>query len=143
MYTGLQHLHSYLAWIVLLTLIIAIGASFMAWISGKPFTPQSRKLALPALITTHLQWLFGVVLYFVSPLGFNLFSTEGFMSNAVTRLYAVEHPFTMIIGVILITIGFARAKRGSDPKKQHFSIWAFYLAGLLLILIRIPWQAWP
>jgi uncharacterized Tic20 family protein len=143
MYTGLQHLHSYLAYLVLITIVVAIIVSFSAWLSGKPFTDKSRKLALPALITTHLQWLFGVVLYFVSPLGFNLFSTEGFMSNAVTRLYAVEHPFTMILGVVLITIGFARAKRGKDAKKQHFSIWAFYLAGLILILSRIPWQTWP
>ena len=76
-------------------------------------------MALLGLIPTHLQWIFGLILYFLSPLGLSSLSGEA-MSNSTLRLYSIEHPFTMILAVVLITIGFAKAKRGSDPQKTIY-----------------------
>jgi len=142
MYTGFQHLHSYMSYLVLAGLVISIIMALKNYLTRQPFTDKDRKMALLGLIPTHLQWIFGLILYFLSPLGLSSLSGEA-MSNSTLRLYSIEHPFTMILAVVLITIGFAKAKRGSDPKKQFMFIWAFYLLGLLLILIRIPWAAWP
>ena len=142
MYIGLQHLHSYLSYLVLAGLVISIVLALKGYFSGSAFTDKDRKLALLGLIPAHLQWVFGLVLYFLSPLGLTSL-TGDVMGNSIARLYAIEHPLTMIIAVVLITVGFAKAKRASDPKKQYLNIWAFYLAGLLLILLRIPWFNWP
>ena len=65
------------------------------------------------------------------------------MSHSLLRLYSLEHPVMMILAVVVITIGFARAKRLDTPKKQFRSIWVFYLIGLVFILSRIPWAVWP
>ncbi len=142
MYTGIQHLHSFLSYLVIAGLAVSIILALVGYVSGKPFTGKDRKLALLGLIPAHLQWVIGLVLYFLSPLGLSSLSGQA-MSNSMLRLYTLEHPVMMILAVVLITIGFARAKRLSDPKKQFLSIWVFYLIGLVFILSRIPWATWP
>lgn len=142
MYTGLQHLHSYMAYLVVLTLLIGIGNGLIGWFKGRTFEDRDRKLALPGLIATHLQLLFGLIIYFVSPLGWADFSGSA-MSDPLSRLYVLEHPLTMIIAVVLVTVGFSRAKRLEEDHKRFLSHWLFYTIGLALMLLMIPWQAWP
>ncbi len=142
MYTGLQHLHSFMAYLVILGLLVSIIFAFMGMSGNKPFTDKDRKMGLLGLIPAHLQWVIGVILYFISPLGIEL-ANEGFMKDSTSRLYVLEHPLTMIIAVVLITVGYARAKRLQDNKKRFSSIAIFYTIALILVLARIPWGAWP
>ncbi len=141
MYTGLQHLHSYLAYLVLFGLLFSIFTAIGGWMQNRPFTDKDRKRSLLGLIPTHLQWIVGLVLYFISPLGMANASGAA-MKDANSRLYILEHPLTMVIAVVLITIGYSRAKRLKVGKARFRSIIIFYGLGLLLILSRIPWQAW-
>ncbi|QCR22232.1 hypothetical protein [Pontibacter sp. SGAir0037] len=142
MYTGILHLHSYMAYLVLTGLAISIIAALVGYSKNRPFTDGDRKLGLLGLIPTHLQWVFGAILYFVSPRGASLASGET-MSDSVSRLYFLEHPLTMIIAVVLITVGYSRAKRMIGNRKGFSSIYIFYAIGLILILARIPWISWP
>ncbi|WP_026236465.1 hypothetical protein [Pontibacter roseus] len=142
MYTGLQHFHSFMAYLVLLGLIISIVFAFMGMSGNKPFTDKDRKRGLLGLIPAHLQWVLGVILYFLSPKGIDM-ATEGFMKVSEQRFYVLEHPLTMIIALILITVGYARSKRLQDDKKRFSSIAVFYTLALILILARIPWGEWP
>ncbi|WP_347156917.1 hypothetical protein [Pontibacter chitinilyticus] len=142
MYTVLQQIHSGLAYFVLLGLLAGIIGAISGSSGKKPFTDSNRKLALLGLIPAHLQWVVGVILYFVSPLGASNFSGVA-MKDSVSRLYILEHPLTMIIAVILITVGYARAKRAVGSPSGFRNILIFYSIALILILIRIPWQAWP
>ncbi|MDX5347162.1 MAG: hypothetical protein LPK19_07925 [Hymenobacteraceae bacterium] len=142
MYTGIQHLHSYMTYLVLAGLVISLILAIAGLSANRPFTDKDRKLGLLGLVPAHLQWVIGVILYFVSPMGFANASGAA-MKDSVSRLYILEHPLTMIIAVVLITIGYARAKRLPDDKKRFKSIAIFYAIALVLILIRIPWNAWP
>jgi|SRR5574338_132652 hypothetical protein len=140
MYTGIKHFHSGLAYLLLAGLVIAIVYAIAS--RKNRFTPGSRKIALLGLISAHLQFLLGIVLYFLSPLGASNLSGDA-MKEKASRLYIVEHPLMMLIAVVLITIGYSRIKRlGSDSKKYN-SIIVFYGIGLLLMLSVIPWKAWP
>ncbi len=65
------------------------------------------------------------------------------MKNPVSRLYAMEHPLMMLLAVILITVGYSRAKRMMGSEKGNKTILMFYTIGLVLILLRIPWISWP
>jgi predicted transporter len=141
MYTGFQHLHSALAYVVLLLLIIAITMAKYGFFFKKPFTETQRKVTLFALIGSHVQLLIGLAVYFISPLGFSNLSGET-MGDSMARLYALEHPLINIIALVLITVGFSTAKRMTEDKKKHFRIVLMYGFGLLLILSRIPWGAW-
>lgn len=139
MYEIIQKAHSGWAYLVLLTLLIAVVNAFIARSAKKEFTPQDRKIALFALIATHLQLVFGFILYFVSPFGMASF---GQMSDKALRLTSLEHPLINIIAIILITIGWSKHKKAADSQAKFKSIAVFYGLGLLLILSRIPWSLW-
>lgn len=139
MYTILQKAHSGWAYIALLILVIAVVNAIIGMTSKKEFTEKDRKIALFGLIGTHVQLLFGLILYFVSPLGL---SSLGQMSDKALRLTSLEHPLINIIAITLITIGWSKHKKltTSESKFKTFSI--FYGLGLVLILSRIPWSIW-
>jgi hypothetical protein len=108
----------------------------------KSFTAGSRKIALLGLICAHLQFVLGIVLYFLSPLGVSNFSGDA-MKEKVSRLYIVEHPLMMLIAVILVTIGYSRAKKLNSNIRKYNSIILFYSIALILMLSVIPWNVWP
>lgn len=83
MYNFIQKFHSGWAYLAILVLVIAVANSFIGKSSQKEFAAKDRKIALFALIATHIQLLVGLVLYFLSPLGSAVF---GQMKNEAYRL---------------------------------------------------------
>ena len=145
MYTTLQFLHSYWAYLVLLIVTLATFNALIGYFAKKEYGPKDFRISLFALIVSHLQLLLGLVLYFVSPLGLQSISTNGMgtvMKNSVLRLNAVEHPTVMILMVVFITIGYSKHKKKlvSTPKFKMLAI--FYTIALILMLSRIPWNQW-
>lgn len=137
MLTGFQHLHSTLAVVLLLGLIVSVVITFMNYTSNKPY---NRKIALLGLISAHLQMVVGLVYYFA--LGHHNKFVSGMMQDSILRFNVVEHPLTMLIAIVLITIGYSKAKRVADPKKANKTVLIFYIIGLVLVLVRIPWDRW-
>ncbi len=144
MYEIIQSLHSYLAYIVLLILILAVVNAISGLFSNRIFNLEKDfRLSLFALILTHIQLLVGLILYFVSANGLQAIQTVGMGGlNSAARLLAVEHPFINIVAVVLITIGWSKHKKVMEGKKKFKTISIFYGLGLLLILSRIPWGQW-
>ncbi len=132
------HLHSTLAIVLLLALVVAILITLANYAGNKPF---NRKIALIGLISAHLQLIIGFILYFTSSRGFENLSGET-MKDSVSRLYTVEHPIAMILAIVLITIGYSKAKKIADPKKANQTVLIFYVLGLILALSRIPYATW-
>jgi len=64
------------------------------------------------------------------------------MKDSTSRLYILEHPLMMLIGIILITIGYMVAKRKSDAIRKQKAILIYYTLGFVFILSRIPWSTW-
>src|SRR5690625_7972738 len=97
-----------------------------------------RKVALGGLISMHLQFLVGLVLYLVSPLGLsNLMSGEA-MQNSLSRLYALEHPLIMLIPVVLVTLGHRKVKKPGDDVRRYKTLLLFNTSAYMLILITPP-----
>jgi cbb3-type cytochrome oxidase subunit 3 len=138
-YNFLQKAHSGWAYIALLLLVIAVVISVIGFTSKKEFTPTNRKIALFALIACHIQLLIGLILHFVSPVGYALL---GEMKDKAVRLTSLEHPLINIIALVLITIGWSKHKKIVDSVAKHKPIAVFYGLGLVLILSRIPWSLW-
>ena len=139
MYEIIQKLHSGWAYIAFLLLVIAVVNSFIGLFTKKEFTDKNQKIALFALAAIHTQLLIGIIVYFVSPLGF---ASLGQMKDAALRLTSLEHPLMNLIGITLITIGWMKHKKltTSESKFKTFSI--YYGLGLVVILIKIPWGSW-
>lgn len=138
MYELLQKFHSGWAYLALVLLVFAVFNSALGASSKKEFTPKDRKIALFGLIATHIQFLVGIILYFVSPLGISGFN----MKEAALRLTSMEHPLINLIAIVLITIGWSKHKKLDLATDKFKKIAIFYGIGLLLILSRIPWTSW-
>jgi hypothetical protein len=140
----LKNLHSYFAYIVLFILALATFNALAGWLGKREFRfEKDLRVSLFALILSHIQLLIGLILFFVSANGLKAIQTLGMGGlNSAARLLAVEHPFTNIIAIVLITIGWSRHKKKEGDAAKFKSIAIFYGLGLLLILSRIPWGQW-
>ena len=128
--------HSGWRWVVLILLIWAIVAMFRGWKKNAPYTDKDRKIGLFAMVAFQLQWVFGLILYFISP---KVQFVEGFMKSTVLRFYGLEHIVAMSIAFALITIGYSKAKRAEEEKKKFKTQFIFYTIALLIVLLSIPW----
>lgn len=137
MYSILQNAHAGWAYLVLLLVLVAVINSLAN--GSKEFAPKDKKIALFALIASHLQLLIGLILYFVSPRGMAAMSQMG---DKAMRLTALEHPVINIIALVLITMGWSKHKKAADSAAKFKCISLYYGLGLVLILSRIPWSLW-
>jgi len=144
MYSTIQTIHSYWAYAALILLLVAIVTAILGWTGGKTFEKSNFKMSLFAFIASHIQLLLGLILLFVSPYWTMLTNDMGaVMKDSSLRLLAVEHPFTNILAIVLITIGWSRHKKATSDTAKFKSIAIFYGLGLVLLLSRIPWGNWP
>lgn len=134
MYQGLLFAHSYNRYIVLILLVVVIITSLAGLVSKKPYTNTDNKLSLFLFIATHLQFLLGLILYFVSP--FVQFSGEA-MKNPQMRYWLVEHNTAMIIAVVFITLARSTSKKMTEANAKHKRMFIFNLIALLIILFTI------
>lgn len=125
-YHILKSAHSGWRYIVLILLIVAIVTAIAGWLGKKTYTEGNRKLNVFTLIFVHTQILFGLVLYFVSPL-----------VEAGIRYWKMEHIAMMIFAAILVTVGNARSKRVDDPSGKHRTIALYFGLGLIVIIASI------
>ncbi|MGB0896430.1 MAG: hypothetical protein ACPGU9_01590 [Flavobacteriaceae bacterium] len=136
-----KFLHSYWAYLVLLVVIVATLNSIIGMVAKKEFGAKDFRLALFALIVTHIQLLIGIVL-FVFANNFGDVEMGEIMKNSVLRLRNVEHPLLMVIAIMLLTIGYSKhkVKRTSASKFKLLAI--TYSLALVAMLAMIPWSAW-
>ena len=142
MTTGLQHLHSFIPYLLLPLLALSTIIFLVKFLGKNDFTKVDKILGLVTLILSHLQLVFGLVLYFVGPKGFAFTKIEGFMKDPELRLYAVEHISIMILAIALITFGYSKAKRITTDSKKFKTLGLSFLIALILVLSRIPWEVW-
>lgn len=134
MYNMLLHAHSGLRWLVLLFLVLAIATAWSNW--QKKADYPANKMPLLGLIFTHIQLILGFILYFISP---KVQFASGVMKDSMLRFYTVEHITLMLLAIVLITMGYSKAKREAEKARGHKTVFTYYLIGLILILVSIPW----
>jgi hypothetical protein len=140
MYIGLLHLHHWMPFLWLLLILVVLVQNFLVWKSDREFTASLKRQNTITLILTHIQVTVGLVML----VGFNMdvFSDMGIlMGDAATRFKYVEHPTTMLLGAVLITIGNAKSKRQENDKNKAKTVVVWFGIGLLLIALRFPWEA--
>jgi len=143
-YNIVKEAHSYWAYLVLVSLFLAILNSLIGFYFNRIFTQKDRKISLFGLISTHIQLLLAMFLYFFSPY-YNTMKEIGIgevMKNSALRLYCIEHPFINLTAIILVTVGWSKHKTKTEDKAKFKSIWLLYLIALVLLLSRVPYDAW-
>ena len=140
----MKTVHSIFAALILVALAMVVFNAIMSIKRDEQFKNGDRKLGLIALILAHTQFLIGLYVYYISPWykTMKIVGMGRIMKNAELRLFNVEHPLTMLIAIVLITIGWSKHKKASSSKKKFKLFAIFYGIGLVLILSRIPWSQW-
>ena len=134
MYNGLLITHSYLRYIVLILLVVVVIGSLIGVSSRRPYTETDNKLGLFLFISTHLQLLVGLILFFVSPA---VQFSGAAMKDATTRYWLVEHNTAMIIAIVLITLARTTSKKMTDSGAKHKRMFIFNLIALSIIILAI------
>ena len=129
----LVHAHSGLRWLVLGLLIYAI---YNALSSKTSYEKRDKMINLFAMISLHIQLVLGLILYYTSG---NVSFDSGWMKNAVTRFYGMEHLLGMLLAIIVVTVGRKMAEKQESPEQKNKKILGWYTIGLVLILASIPW----
>lgn len=138
----MQMIHSYWAYLVLAFLILAVLNSVTGVTSKREFKDKDLRLSLFTLIFSHIQLLIGLGWYFMSP-WYKTLKEQGIGNiDAQTRLLAVEHPFVMILAIVLITMGWSKHKKKESDTVKFKTIAIFYGLALVFVLSRIPWSNW-
>jgi heme A synthase len=128
MYNILRSAHSGWRYIVVVLLLLAFINALAGWLGKKSYTEGNRKLNLFALISAHIQLVFGLLLYFMN----DWYKVDS--SVALGRYWKMEHIGMMILAIVLITYGNARSKKTQDPGPvRHRNVMLYF--GLALVLI--------
>ena len=140
MYSGINHLHSAMRYVVVLLLVITFIKMLSGWLGKKTYTAADNKLSLVTMIMCHLQLLIGLIMYPLSPIVEVAFSDVGSaMQDPQVRFFFMEHALMMIIALALITIGRSTAKKQTTDVGKFKRTAIFYGLGLLIIFVMIPW----
>ena len=144
MYTHLLALHSFFRWIVLAALLIAIIRSWQGWLGNKQYTKQDNILRNITASAAHIQLILGVWLYIISPVvGYFLSNFKDAVHDRQIRFFGMEHSIMMLLGIVIITIGSAKAKRKAADKDKFKTMAIWFTIGLLVILSSVPWGFSP
>ena len=148
LYSILSHLHSVNRWLVLLFVVWAIVSAIGSRSTMNVADDTGSVLpkgALPAFITTHIQLLLGLILYFGAIAGWeNIGSPYVVMdkeawADALLKFYSVTHFSYMLAAVVLVTVGYIIAKRSSTSARSGLYILISYGIALVVMVLGIPW----
>ena len=130
--------HHFLPFLLILTLVLVVIKSFLAAYLGKDLCLKKCKLQSITMILAHIQLVLGIILFcdfaFTNP------PWGEIMGNAASRYIYVEHPFTMLLAVIFISVGKVKAKKIEDSVKSAKVTFIYFTISLILILIRTPFD---
>jgi low temperature requirement protein LtrA len=123
-------IHGHFSYLVALVILIAFATAIIG-LMNKRFGNSDKKISLFTLIFTHIQMLFGLLLF--SP---HIMNMGGYMKDSAVRLRYVEHPIMMVIVVVLVTIAHSKTKKATQPTIQKTRA-ILYGASVLFIALRV------
>jgi len=132
----MEHAHSGIRWLALIAIIFTIYKAFMGIKNAEEYTSKHKMLALVTLILFHLQALIGFSLWFSSG---RTSLTKMFVSPF--RLFTIEHPLLMTLAIVLVTIGYSKAKKESANRMKFRKILINYSAALVIVLAMLLWMS--
>ena len=130
------HAHRGFAYLILLIVALFIVSllAVMFGYSGK-INKLLRKSTLFTMILFHLQFLIGIAMLVFSP-GLKAALDSGtLMSDSYNRVTFVEHPFSMLVAAVLLTIANKKIKQNET---MNFAIVILSAIALALFFYAFP-----
>ena len=145
LYPWILFAHSWVRWLVLIALAIALARSIAGWRARRPFAARDEAAVRALVGMVDLQVLLGLVLYvYLSPITSAAFRDLGAAFwQATLRFFTIEHPFAMILALVVLHVGNVRAKRDGEAPQRHRTVLIATALALALIAGSIPWPGLP
>jgi len=137
-------LHSYLRWFIVGFLILNLLFIYHGFFTNKRFSKIDKYLVSTTVSLVHTQFLVGLFVFINSPiiaLFFQNFSSH--MKNEELRFFGIEHTITMILAIVLITIGSYLCRREKLDNLKFKKLLVYFSLAFVLIMISIPWEFSP
>lgn len=139
-YLIFNNAHSLLRWLVILSCAWALLRVWSGFFSKAQWTDKDRKSGLIFTSILNVQFVVGLVLYFLSPLTRSAMENFGAaMKDGMLRFFAVEHVTGMLLAVIIAQVGYSISKRATTDRARFLRAAICYTIAGVLILVSIPW----
>lgn len=141
MYHILLMMHSWLRWGVVIALLCVLVKFTTALVQNRPYTRTDRILSSVLLMVTHLQFILGVLLYFVwSPfIHIGKVDLSVIMKQPVLRYWNLEHVVSMFLFVVLVQAGFSISKRQQHSEERHKKMLLYTVLAFVFLIAVMPW----
>ena len=144
MYSTLLAIHSLIRWFVLISLMYAIYRAYKGWKTNKLFSKFDDSIRHNTATIAHVQLIFGVWIYLISPLITYFYSNfNEALHQREIRFFGMEHSIMMFTGIILLTIGSLKTRRKTIDLEKFKTMFIWYLISFLVIITSIPWKFSP
>lgn len=144
MYGYLLIIHSYLRWIALGFLLFGLIFIIIKKSKKSIYTTKDYQLFKAIKNVFNLQFLVGILLLTQS-LMVKAFWSQ--MSQAVKwreiRFFGLEHPFMMILGVLLLNVFTHKTKDKIGTANVFNYLLVRYLIILFILFVSVPWSFSP
>ncbi|OIN61257.1 hypothetical protein [Arsenicibacter rosenii] len=144
MYSTALVIHSFFRWLVLLSLLYAIFRAFRGIQAGARFSKNDNSIRHWTATISHIQLLLGFAVYLKSPVVNAFWDNPKAASGQMGLLFfSVIHFALMLLAIMVITIGSAKAKRAETDREKFRTMGVWFAAGLFIIFLAIPWPFSP
>ncbi|MEO6048022.1 MAG: hypothetical protein ABIQ57_11145 [Candidatus Kapaibacterium sp.] len=124
-------IHSYLRWLVALTLVLALIRTAMIWLRKGQFTGADRGIISATVGLMDLQLLLGAIMLF------------GWGIHLPAERFRLEHAVIILIGLIIAHMT-ARYKKLDGPVRARKTFISLLIAAILIFVgvYRLPGNGW-
>ncbi len=144
MYQYILPLHSIIRWLVVIGLLYCLIRSLMGVFGNAKFNKIDNFFRSFVSGISHLQLILGFILYFKSPIvAYFRQNFKDAIQHPEFSFFGIIHIALMLISVVLLTIGAAKAKRAETGLAKHKQILIWFSLATLLIFLAIPWAFSP
>ncbi|WP_426485727.1 hypothetical protein [Flavobacterium sp. 2] len=144
MYQTILEGHSFIRWLVLVSLLYSIYIAYKGYSQKLPFTKKDNLIRHWTATIAHIQLIFGILVYVQSPIVKYFWKNfNEAIQNLNASFFGIIHIVLMLLAIVLITIGSALAKRKLSDEQKFKTMLIWFSLALLIIFIAIPWPFSP
>lgn len=144
MYSAILTVHSYLRYAVLILVLLVVLRYVAGLLSSRAWNDGDEAVGRWMIRVWDLQFLLGLVLYFLSPIvqfGFANFGDA--MGDAQLRRFLVEHPVLNLLAIGALHVGWIRARKAVSAQGRRVRALVFIGIAAVLVVVSIPWEGRP
>ena len=144
MYTAILIVHSYLRYALLLLVLLVVLRYVAGLLASRAWNGADEALGRWMIRVWDLQFLLGLVLYFLSPIvqfGFANFGEA--MGDAQLRQFLIEHPVLNLLAIGALHMGWIRASKAAGDRGRRVRVLLFIAVAAALVVWSVPWSGRP